>query len=231
MVSITKSTLKHQKKYIKPKKQKNNKTCLTTKHALRISNKRHIKRSNASPTTQNTKLKHKTQYNSYAEKRRTSHIKPHERAKTPEILLKTISKTSKSATPRKRINAIRLTTQTTSNKSHKNTKPKTIKNKKSNKPQDKSSRTPQTQKYAQCIRQPHIKSNKTQILSRSSKAHNNGETQPISKILHETANKPLKQRDNSKTQQRTHDTRNAIQTRNKLSNAKHNKCSLHKTLQ
>lgn len=102
MVSINKSTLKLKKNDTKPKKTKNNKHCLQINTALRISNKRFKKRSNASPIIQNIKLKHKILYNSYEQNNLQSHNKPTERKATPEILLKTTSKTSNKAIPRKR---------------------------------------------------------------------------------------------------------------------------------
>lgn len=102
MVSIHKSTLKLKKNDTKPKKTKNNKHCLHIKTALRISNKRHNKRSNASPNKQNIKLKHKILYNSYEQNNLQSHNKPTERQQQPEILLNKTSKTSNKPIPRKR---------------------------------------------------------------------------------------------------------------------------------
>jgi len=70
---------------------------------------------------------------------------------------------------------------------------------------------------AKCIRQPHNKSKNVINLSRSSNDHNNGDKQPISKIIQLTHKKPLKQRVNSNNNKRINATRNAKQQRNKFS--------------
>jgi len=123
---------------------------------------------------------------------------------------------------------LKQTNQTHPTKTY-NLKLKTTK--KSTTPKLKSSSTPHKQKNAKCIRQPQTKSNTNIILSRSSKAHNKGLNAPISNIIHETHNKPLKQRINSTNNTRKNVTRKAKQQRNKLSNAKTNICSLQTRLQ
>jgi len=71
---------------------------------------------------------------------------------------------------------------------------------------------------------------KTNILSRSSNDHNNGDKRPQSNKPQEMANKWLKHRDNSKNNKRKQEQRNNKEIRNKYSKDNTNICSLKQTL-
>ena len=95
-------------------------------------------------------------------------------------------------------------------------------NKKSIKPNTKSSSRPS--------KHINAKSKNVINLSRSSKDHNIGESEPISMTIHEQHNNPLKQRVNSHINNRIKAHLIAKQQRSIYSKHNDNKCSLHTTL-